>query len=36
VFARTEELLATYASRARTSVRETVTRNLVRSASRFK
>ena len=36
VFARTEELLASHASRARTSVRETVTRNLVRSASRFK
>ena len=36
VFARTEELLATYASRARTSVREAVTRNLVRSTSRFK
>ncbi|MBV8306287.1 MAG: aminotransferase class I/II-fold pyridoxal phosphate-dependent enzyme [Gammaproteobacteria bacterium] len=31
VFARTEELLTAYASQARTSVRETVTRNLVRS-----
>jgi alanine-synthesizing transaminase len=36
VFTRIEELLASYAARARPSVRETVTRNVIRSASRFK
>ena len=36
VFARTEELLATYAAHAPASVRETVTRNVIRSATRFK
>jgi alanine-synthesizing transaminase len=36
VFARTEELLATYAARTSMSVRETVSRNVIRSSARSK